>query len=134
MHKDTKWAKDIISLQEDDGKWGCFHSLSQVYSSHITTEQAHRRLLYLGYNIEDDCIKKAVSYMNDCLIGKTIIPDRREKTHDWDIFTSLILATWIRIFTNDNLNANAIAQKWAEIIWSAFENGEYNHEAYMKTY
>ena len=21
MHKDTKWAKQIIALQEDDGKW-----------------------------------------------------------------------------------------------------------------
>ena len=22
MHKDGKWAKRIIALQEDDGKWG----------------------------------------------------------------------------------------------------------------
>ena len=134
MHKDTKWAKEIIALQEDDGKWGWFHSLSQFYSSPITTEQALRRLLYLGYTIEDDCIKKAVSYMNDCLIGKREIPDRREKLHDWDIFTSLILAAWIRIFTKDNLNANAVAQKWSEIISTAFANGEYNHETYVKAY
>ena len=134
MHKDTKWAKEIIVLQENDGKWGWFHSLSQFYQSPITTERALRRLLYLGYTIEDDCIKKAISYMNECLIGKREIPDRREKLHDWNIFTSLILATWIRVFTKDNLNANAVAQKWSEIFNSAFANGEYNHEAYVKTY
>lgn len=72
MHKDTKWAKGIIALQEKDGKWGWFHSLSQFYNSHVTTEQALRRLLYLGYTIEDDCIKKAVSYMDDCLTGRLI--------------------------------------------------------------
>ena len=134
MHKDSKWAKDIIALQEDDGKWGWFHSLSQFYQSPITTEQALRRLLYLGFTIEDDCIKKAVSYMNDCLIGNNNIPDRREKLHDWDIFTSLILSTWIRIFTKENLKANAVAQKWSHIISSAFENGEYSQETYVKTY
>lgn len=51
MHKDGKWAKQIISLQEDDGKWGCFHSLSQVYNSPLTTEQALRRLERLGYTL-----------------------------------------------------------------------------------
>lgn len=134
MHKDTKWAEEIIALQEVDGKWGHFHSLSQYSKSPITTERALRRLLYLGYSIEDDCINKAVSYMNDCLIGKKEIPDRREKTHDWDTFTSLIFATWIRIFTKENSNANNIAQKWSDIIASAFASGEYNHESYLKTY
>lgn len=40
MHKDSKWAKNIIALQEDDGKRGCFHSLSQFYNAPLTTEQA----------------------------------------------------------------------------------------------
>ncbi|NYB74060.1 hypothetical protein HZF24_07880 [Sedimentibacter hydroxybenzoicus DSM 7310] len=134
MYKNTKWTKEIIALQEDDGKWGCFHSLSQSYQSSITTEQALRRLLYLGYTIEDECIKKAVAYMNDCLIGKKEIPDRREKLHNWDIFTELILAAWIRIFRNDNVNANSVAEKWSNIISSAFSSGEYDHEEYISTY
>lgn len=134
MHKNGKWAKQIISLQESDGKWGWFHSLSQFYNSPITTEQALRRLERLGYTIEDECIKKAVNYMNDCLIGKNDIPDRKEKLHNWDIFTSMILATWIRRFTRDNSNANKVAKQWSEIVSAAFISGTYNHEMYVNAY
>ena len=134
MHKDGKWAKHIISLQESDGKWGWFHSLSQFYNSPITTEQALRRLERLGYTIEDECIQKTVNYMNDCLIGKNDIPDRKEKLHNWDIFTSMILATWIRRFTRDNSNANKVAKQWSDIISAAFINGGYNHEMYVSAY
>ena len=63
MHKDTKWAKQIIAMQEEDGKWGSFHTLSVSSGRPITTEQALRRLERLGYTIEDVCIQKAVSYM-----------------------------------------------------------------------
>lgn len=134
MFKDTKWAREIIALQEVDGKWGCFHSLSQRYLSPMTTEQALRRLSLAGYTIEDDCIQRAVSYMNDCLIGNKELPDRKEKGHDWTIFTNLILSTWIRTFTMDNAPANEIAEKWKEIIAAAFSKGEYDHEQYCKTY
>ena len=72
MHKDTKWAKQIIALQEDDGKWGCFHSLSKFYGAPLTTEQALRRLERLGYSIEDECISRAVAYMDDCLTGRLL--------------------------------------------------------------
>ena len=134
MHKDGKWAKSIIALQDEDGKWGWFHSLSQFYNSPITTEQALRRLERLGYTIEDECIQKALSYMDDCLIEKRTIPDRREKLHDWDIFTSMILAAWIRRFTLDNPNANKVAERWADIISHAFADGIYNHEKYVAAY
>lgn len=134
MHKEGKWAKEILAIQESDGKWGCFHSLSQFYNSPITTEQALRRLERLGYTIEDECIQKTVEYMNDCLTGKKSIPDRQEKLHDWNIFTSLILATWIRRFTLDNPNANKVAKQWAEVVSSAFESGAYNHCEYIKSY
>lgn len=134
MHKDSKWAKQIIELQDSEGKWGWFHSLSQFYDSPITTEQALRRLKTLGYTIEDECIRKAVSYMNDCLIGEKEIPDRREKLHNWDVFTAMILATWIREFTMDNQKANQVAAQWAEIISHAFSDGYYNHESYVSAY
>lgn len=134
MHKDGKWAKQIIALQDTDGKWGWFHSLSQFSDLPLTTEQALRRLERLGYTIEDECIQKAVDYMNDCLTGKRQIPDPREKAHDWDIFTSLILATWIRRFTNDNPHANRVANQWAAIITRTFSDGMYNHEKYTSAY
>ena len=134
MHKDGKWAKSIIALQEPDGKWGWFHSLSQFYDAPITTEQALRRLERLGYTIEDECIQKAVMYMDDCLVGKNTIPDRREKLHNWDIFTSMMLATWIRRFTLDNSNANKVAKQWADIVSCAFAGGSYNHGDYATAY
>lgn len=134
MHKDNRWARQIISLQDEEGKWGYFHTLSLDSKSPVTTEKALKRLEILGYTMEDDCIKKAVSYMNDCLIGVKDIPDRREKLHDWDIFTSFILAAWIRRFTTDNDNANEVAGKWARVVSTAFRGGEYDHQGYMKAY
>lgn len=134
MHKNGKWAKSIIALQEDDGKWGQFHSLSKFCNSPITTEQALRRLERLGYTMEDACIQKAVSYMDDCLTGKKTIPDPREKLHDWDIFTALMLSTWIRRFTSENPNANKVADRWANIISCAFADGTYNHNEYVAAY
>ena len=134
MHKDTKWAKQIIALQEDDGKWGCFHSLSKFYGAPLTTEQALRRLERLGYSIEDECISRAVAYMDDCLTGHKAIPDRTEKGNDWDVFTALMLSAWIRRFTHNNLAANEVAKQWSTILTAAFETGEYNHDKYVLAY
>ena len=134
MHRNGKWAKQIISLQDEEGKWGYFHSLSQFYDSPVTTEQALRRLERLGYTIEDECIQKAVSYMNDCLTGKNSIPDRKEKVHDWDVFTSLILSAWIRRFTNDCPDANRVAKQWADVVSAAFTGGTYDHDKYVSAY
>ena len=61
----------------------------------------------------------------NCLTGKKAIPDRQEKVHDWNIFTSMILATWIRRFTLDNPTANKVAKQWADVISSAFEDVKY---------
>ena len=135
LFKDSKWSKEIISLQKPNGMWGHFHSLSEPNKkSPITTEQALRRLSILGYDIEDGCIAKAVAYMSDCLSDKTLIPERPEKLHNWDIFTDLMLATWIRRFTKDNDSANKIAGKWASLITSAFDKGTYNHVVYESSY
>jgi len=134
MHKDTKWAKQIIAMQEEDGKWGSFHTLSVSSGRPITTEQALRRLERLGYTIEDVCIQKAVSYMNSCLVGRAEIPDRREKLLDWDIFVSLMLATWIRRFSDEFPAANKVADQWAAVITSAFQGDAYHHKEYISAY
>jgi hypothetical protein len=96
-YRNSKWAAEIIELQKDDGSWGYFHTLSNPSKRNkITTEQAIRRLEILGYTINDKPIAKVVSYMQDCLTMKKELPDRREKVHNWDIFTSLMLSTWIK--------------------------------------
>lgn len=134
LHKDGKWAKGTISLQREDGGWGWFHSLSRSSNSKITTEQALRRLEGLGFTIGDECIRKAVAYMDLCLTGEKELPDRKEKVHDWGVFTSLMLAAWIRRFTNENPNANDIADKWARIVSNAFKSGGYDHGEYVSAY
>lgn len=134
MYKDSKWAKEIISLQSKDGLWGYFHTLSEPNKRPISTEQVLRRLQILGYTINDTCIQMTVEYMHDCLIGKKEMPDIREKTHDWDIFTQLMLATWIRRFTKDDAAANEVANTWAHIISSAFQHNTYSHEDYLAAY
>ncbi len=81
--KTGKWAEKIIELQHNDGSWGYFHTLSNPTPKQpITTEQALRRLEILGFSIEDKPIQKALNYLNNCLIGKSKIPDREEKTHN----------------------------------------------------
>ncbi len=134
MYKNSKWAKQIIEWQDSEGKWGYFHTLFNDSQLPYTTEKALKRLEILGYTIADNCIKKAVLYMNDCLLGVKNIPDKQEKLVDWDVFTSLMLAAWIRRFTKDNPAANNIAKKWANIITMAFEDEEYNHQKYISAY
>lgn len=132
MHKTGKWARQILALQDEEGKWGSFHSLSS--GAIMTTEQALRRLECLGFTIEDPSICRAVEYMDDCLAGRKAIPDQREKTHDWDAFTEMILSTWIRRFTRENPRANEIAGHWAQVVSRAFAAGQYNHEDYVQAY
>lgn len=134
MYKESRWAEKIINLQKQDGSWGYFHTLSEPGKNPVTTEQALRRLEILGFSINDECIQKAVMYMHDCLTGEKALPDRREKLHDWDIFTQLMLAAWIRRFTENDDKANHIADIWTLIISSAFKSGKYSQEDYLTAY
>ena len=134
MYKDGKWAREIIQLQGKNGAWGYFHTLSEPNKNPITTEQALRRLLILGYTIDDEPIQKAVEYMINCLSGNDELPDRREKVHNWDVFTDLMLSTWIRKFTLNNDKANLISDKWSMVISAAFTDGQYNHAEYLRAY
>lgn len=134
MYKQTRWAEEIIALQQKDGKWGYFHTLSEPNKNPITTEQALRRLQILGYTIEDSCIEKAVVYMHDCLTGKKETPDRVEKLHDWGIFTKLMLSAWIRRFTNRDDEANKIARDWSTIISASFRSGTYRQSDFFYEY
>lgn len=128
MYKDTKWAKEILAQQDENGLWGNFHTLSKPSKAPITTEQALRRLYVLGFDINDEAIARTVTYMSDCLKGRKQMPDRREKMHNWDIFTELMLAVWIRKFTLADRSANLVAGKWADIITRAFSSGSFSHE------
>lgn len=134
-YKESRWASEIISLQQRDGSWGYFHSLCDpTKNMPMTTEQALKRLQILGFTIDDEPIQRAVSYMHSCLAGDNQIPDRREKLHDWDLFTSLMLPAWIRRFTPEDRLANHKAEQWAQVIGYAFADGTYQHDSYVKAY
>ncbi|HWR61343.1 MAG TPA: hypothetical protein VN580_06995 [Clostridia bacterium] len=135
QYKASKWAEEIISMQTEEGSWGYFHTLSNPVSRRsMTTEQALRRLQVLGYTIDDPPVRRAVEYLHACLEGKKQIPDRREKLHDWDIFTALMFSTWIRRFTAGDILANNTAAKWAEVISCAFTGGAYEYDSYARAY
>lgn len=135
-YKNGKWAEEIISLQNSDGTWGnMFHSLCPPNKRYpLTTEQALRRLKILGFTIKDAPIRKAVDCMTACLHGKRKIDDYSEKSHDWQLFTKLMLSAWVRIFEPDNETALSFAKQWANVINKALESGTYNNAAYTEAY
>jgi hypothetical protein len=135
-YTDGSIAKKIVDLQNDDGTWGkTFHSLAQPNKRYpLTTEQALRRLKILGFTINDTPIRKAVDCMTLCLRGERKIDDYWEKSHNWELFTQLILSTWVRIFDPNNEIALNFSKRWSNIIDKAFESGAYNNEAYLEAY
>lgn len=130
----TKWVNDVLELQQSNGSWGYFHSLSLSNKYPMTTEQALRRLRVLGLDYSDICIQKTISYLERFLQGEEDFLDRREKLHDWDIFTHLMTAAQIRQFSPENKLAMDIANKWKQIIEYAFSSYEYSLERYEEAY
>lgn len=135
-HRDGIVATKIIEMQNADGTWGaCFHSLAQPNGkTPLTTEQALRRLHHLGFTKEDAAIQKSLNYMISCLHGERSVDDYWEKTHDWNLYTQLMLSAWIKCFDPHNEWAAAFAKRWESVITRAFEMGCYNHEAYFQSY
>jgi hypothetical protein len=134
MYRNGKWVREILALQRPDGLWGPFHTLSEPRINILSTEQALRRLRILGYATEDAPIQRALYGLHEYLAGTRPIPDRREKTIDWDIFMQLMPAAWITLFTDKDELANAVASKWAGLITKAFAGGSYDEEAYCTAY
>ncbi|MCH5323673.1 MAG: hypothetical protein J1E39_00525 [Eubacterium sp.] len=129
--RQSKWAQKLISAQNEDGGWGCFHTLSA--GAPTTTEQALRRLEILGFTEADPCIQKAIDYM-DRYLGTGTFPNGNEKWKGWNIFCDRALAVWICRFTQKNERANAIADQWADVVTQAFAEGDFNADAYAAAF
>lgn len=93
-----------------------------------------RRLKKLGFTINDAPIRKAVDCMISCLQGVRKIDNYWEKTLDWELFTQLMLATWVKVFEPENETALQVAERWAKVIEEAFKSGEYRERDYMEAY
>ena len=72
--------------------------------------------------------------MQASLNGERKIDNYWEKTHDWELFTKLILSTWIKKFDPKNEVALDFAKRWASVIEETFSDGAYNAEAYQNAY
>lgn len=127
-HKTGKLAQQIIEMQNEDGTWGNeFHSLAIPNNKKpLTTEQALRRLYYLGFTINDEPVRKTVDCMVSCLKGERKIDNYWEKTRDWNEFTKLMLSTWVRIFEPNNETTLVYARHLAQKIEEQFSNGLYD--------
>ena len=128
-YKTGKWAKQILAQRREDGLWGNFHTLScPVPGKNYTTEQAMRRLYYLGYTADDEVIQTALRRMEQCVKGELAIDGYFEKKHDWPFFEKLMLSAWLRIFEPQNETALEVAYQWAQVSEKAFSSGSYNRE------
>ena len=127
-YKNGKIAQQIIEMQNEDGTWGKeFHSLSIPNNKKpLTTEQALRRLYYLGFTINDEPVRKTVDCMVSCLKGERKIDNYWEKTRDWNEFTKLMLSTWVRIFEPNNETALVYARHLVQKIEEQFSNSTYD--------
>lgn len=130
LYKNGKWAAQILSQRQEDGLWGIFHTLSRpVPGKKYTTEQAIRRLYYLGYTAQDEVISIVVRRMEEAVRGERKIDSYREKTHDWPLFEQLMLSAWIRVFEPQNQTALEVAYQWAQLVEKSFLAGRYSEEA-----
>lgn len=128
-YKDGKWATQILSMRCNDGLWGNFHTLSRpVSGKNYTTEQAIRRLYYLGYTAEDETIQVVLKRLEQCITGEVAIDGYFEKKHDWPFFEQLMVSAWLRIFDPQNKIALHVARQWAQIVEKAFSSGSYSKE------
>lgn len=132
--KRSKWARDVLDKQRD-GLWGNFHTLSmQKEGGEIATEQALRRLRYLGFTAQDTPVARTLDRLRGVLRGTDAVPDRREVTHDWALFTELMFAAWLRLFIPDDPDGCRVAARWAAVLDGAFASGMYDGGAYRAAY
>ena len=135
MTTNSKWIDKIIALQQPDGSWGSFHSLSKPTKDHpFTTEHALRRLSILGLTYQDAPIKRAVKHMKDALNRRIIFLDKREKSLNSDFFEQMLLATWIKRFVPHDAQAQEIAAFWADIIQKSVINETIDVASYESEY
>ena len=134
-HKDGKWAKQILSMRQADGLWGNFHNPGRPGAGKgYSTEQAIRRLYYLGYTAEDAAIQPVLRRMEQCIRGGLPIDDYSEKKHDWPFFETLMLSAWLRIFEPQNEAALTVAYQWASLVEKTFARGSYDREADLEAF
>jgi hypothetical protein len=135
INYDSRWVKQILDLQHEDGSWGCFHTLSNPTKAQpMTTEQSLRRLRVLGLTKDDEPIKRAIAYMERLLTEETPDPDRIEKSPNWAINRPRIIAADILRFDRTNIVALGIAKLWVSVMEQACATGAVDFDVYLTRY
>lgn len=128
---ESKWVKDIVNEQKENGSWGRFHSQdSREKQKYKTTESAVKHLSYLGMKRGDEPIDKVCDYMESLLSNKIPWPDAWEGNRWFQAGVDLFITSKLSIFGCDENLYNSIAEKWITILSEAFSNGVYDsHKA-----
>lgn len=130
----AKWVKVITDQQCEDGSWDRFHTLSADSKTRISTENAIRRLLLLGLDIQDEPIRKVFAYMGAYLKEELDYRDRKEGLSDWKELMQLFTAAWMLNIDSRSKMAGRIADKWAELITRSFTGITFDFGEYSKAF
>lgn len=123
---------DLALRQNHDGGFGRFHSMSS--DSSVTTEKALRRFLFLKLDKDYSIVKKCLEYLKRCLYKEIIVPDRREKVINWDVFEELMFSTWLNIFKVNDEKVTSIQSVWKSVIENSIVDNKFNFKEYKKQY
>ena len=123
----SKIVKNITDQQFEDGSWDRFHTLSSHSITNITTENALRRLVILGLDINDEPIKRVFTYMEKYLQKEIDYRDRKENLSDWNKLTELFTAAWMLEIDSQSEIAGRIADNWAQLITKSFTGDSFSN-------
>lgn len=127
-------VKSITDQQFEDGSWDYFHTLSSDARTKLTTENAIRRLLILGLDINDEPMKKVYNYMDRFLQMEIDIRDRKEGLSDWKEVTELFAAAWMLELDRSSKIAGEVADKWALLISRSFSGDKFDINYYKEAF
>ena len=124
--------KDLVLRQNPDGGFGRFHSMNSDNS--ITTEKVLRRILFLNLDKNHSVVKKCIEYVKKCLYKDIIIPDRKEKVINWEVFEELMFSAWLNKFSVEDEKVTLNQLIWKSIIENSIIENKFNINEYKKQY
>lgn len=133
----SKPALELIESQEANGTWGRFHSQDtkdKVKKRFVTTEQAIRQALALGFDRESDVLQNVVQFMVNVLEGKETWSDPPEKHEGWPTGVRLITTATLARIDNRHPAIQKVWESWAEILTRTFISGDYDGEDERKAH
>jgi hypothetical protein len=146
--KESKWYKQLVAEQWENGSWGRFHTQdtrSQSKQKFCTTESAIRRARELSLDKDDEIIYKAIQLMERYIRDEEEWLDTNEQHYGFQIAFRTLVAANLSLFdpkhpfvlTKKEICANNISKAFIdgllnEAIWDT-ENRKSN-EILLKPY